>query len=211
MSRSLKAGLFLSSLLALLAGCAPLRGYQKIKTIGTAEGVVQPVTSDSAQLYRAEIDVLNKHFSGLLLVKSTTDSTTHLTFVSEVGMTIFDFRVVNKTIELVSILDPLNKASLVAVLKQELSRLILLDLFVYPSEYFRNGDKTALRQKNKYRSYYFADRHGRAERIIIKGWLFRKALITYQYSDQYEQPSRLELKRSGTFPLRINLNRITKK
>lgn len=74
----------------MLAGCASV-----YKNLQPATGDInhiqkfKPVFNNT--LYKAQIDVVGKHLSGLLLIKKLEDSSTRIVFSNEMGFKFFDF------------------------------------------------------------------------------------------------------------------------
>ena len=79
--------------------------------------------------YKATIDVLNKHFSGIVIVKKTDSVSTHVVFITELGMKMFDFEKKDADINAVFVFEPLNKPKLVSVLKNNFKNMLLLDAY----------------------------------------------------------------------------------
>src|SRR5688572_23798190 len=84
--------LLLSSLYFSSCAYRQLASYKKQSDILVTPAVLQPVIPlIHAVKYKASIDVLNKHFTGLIVLKQTDADTKHLVFVTELGMRMFDF------------------------------------------------------------------------------------------------------------------------
>ncbi len=80
----------LSSLLFLCCSCSSV--YKELKsTKDTTCDLQKFKPTYGSALYIASIDILNKHFSGLLFIKKLPDSTIRTIFTSETGITFFDF------------------------------------------------------------------------------------------------------------------------
>lgn len=87
--------------------------------------------------YKASIDVLNKHFSGIVLLKQI-DSVKHFVFITELGMKMFDFEMRHGHFSPVYVFEPLNKPKLINVLTKDFEILLLLDLYQKQAEYCSN-------------------------------------------------------------------------
>src|ERR1041385_3947450 len=109
--------LLLSSL--LLPSCL----YNKITSFTKQKGVQAStrtigsfIPTDKAVKYKASIDVLKKHFTGIVVIKQTDTETKHLVFLTELGMRMFDFEWKRDSMKPVFVFDPLNRPNLVTAL-----------------------------------------------------------------------------------------------
>ena len=89
--------LCLSSLfIAFLFGCSPTQGYKLSRVeIVTNTHVRAIINKDNSLLYKAKINLYNKYYGGLIVLKQIDPSTAHLVFVTELGMKMFDFEIKN--------------------------------------------------------------------------------------------------------------------
>jgi hypothetical protein len=206
MNRFLPTVLFLSSLI-FLSGCSPLKGYKKTGALTPAAKALSAFTNLSKPiLYRAEIDIANKHYSGLLLFKQL-DTVKRLTFITEVGMSIFDFEIKDRVIRLVSIFEPLNKPMIVKVLSEDMQRIFAGSYD--PSEEYINENKKAYKQKTDLNYYFFYGSDKTLDQMTVKGNLFKKAVAKYEYQEE-EIPQTINYTRKSLVKIRIKLNKIEK-
>ena len=122
--------LLLSSL--LLSSCAQrkLSSYEPKEGIRVSTTDLKPVIPESgAAKYKASIDFLNKHFTGLIVLKQTDAETKHLVFVTELGMRMFDFEMKGDSMKPVFVFDPLNKPKLVSSLVRNFKTILLIEWF----------------------------------------------------------------------------------
>ena len=90
MQRYLMRFLILSSNLFILWGCGT--AYKNLQaTTGNVASLQQFKPVFASALYKADIDVIGNHLSGLLLIKKMPDSTTRMVFSNEIGFKFFDF------------------------------------------------------------------------------------------------------------------------
>lgn len=130
MPPSLLKNLFLSSVLVILvASCAPTSSYKLTGSSLITENQVKPIiNTNKALLYKTKLDLYRKHYSGLLLLKQTDSNTSHLTFVTEIGMKMFDFEITDDRFNLVYIFEPLNKPKVVQLLEADMKLILLQHL-----------------------------------------------------------------------------------
>jgi hypothetical protein len=215
MALLLRKNLFLSSLLVILfTSCAPTFKYHfkgvEVVNNKTVKPVVQP---NEALLYKAQIKLYNKYFSGLILLKQTTQDTAHLVFVTELGMQMFDFEIANNQLNLKYVFEPLNKPKILSLLAHDMKLILLQYLYEQESKVYENGDNSGLiyatKQDKKTHFYYVNSSTKTVVKSIIKGPLFIKQKVNYTY-DKEQKLSKIELKHKGFIRLKIILNKIDK-
>jgi len=82
----------------------------------------------STQWYKASVDVTGRHLSGLLVLKTISDSTTRTVFTNEAGTTFFDFEFSPGTVKTNFALPQLNKGAVIKTLQNDLSLVLMKDL-----------------------------------------------------------------------------------
>jgi hypothetical protein len=56
---------------------------------------VHPILGDTGSLlFRAELNAYTKKFSGIVILKRTSSDTSHLVFITQLGMKMFDYEIV---------------------------------------------------------------------------------------------------------------------
>lgn len=81
--------LFISLLLVITACTSAYDHLRKTEVVPCPVSTFKPVIPYA--VYSTSVDVLNKHLSGLLAVKSIPDSSIYTVFQSEMGLTYFEF------------------------------------------------------------------------------------------------------------------------
>lgn len=211
MRRFLLINSFLSSLLLLLGACSPAAGYKLSGTSLITEKEVEPVISKtSALLYKARIRLYNRDFSGLILLKQLDPEVSHLTFVTEIGMKMFDFEIRNNTFRLVYVFEPLNKPKIIHLLESDMKLILLQHLLNQEAAVYKKGETTVLKTKNGSRYYYTLNTGARTvKKSLKKGALFTQVKVNYTYSNT-DNPSQIRLKHKGLVRLKIELNNLHK-
>lgn len=74
--------------------------------------------------YRALIDVLDKHLSGILIFKSMEDDAIRSVFVNEMGVTFFDATFTKNSYEFHSIMASLNKKAVKLALAKDIGMIL---------------------------------------------------------------------------------------
>lgn len=123
--------LYLSScLLILLVSSCKISKYKhaSCNKVVLTEQLLQPIIKPHQPLkYKATIDVLKNHLTGILIVKQTDSVTTHFVFVTELGMKMFDFSYANNTMNADFVFEPLNKPKLIQSLMRNFENMFLLN------------------------------------------------------------------------------------
>jgi hypothetical protein len=175
------------------------------------ENTVKPVVNKTnSLLYIASIRVFNKHYSGLIVLKQTDSLTSHLTFITQLGMKMFDFEIKKDTFRLVYIFEPLNKPAIVYLLLSDMRLILLHHLLNGKAEIYKLKQNTILKT-NYINRYYYKLSPGKntVEKTIVKGKLFKKARVDYFYGDSLDA-QKIRLKHKGLIRIKISLNKISK-
>jgi hypothetical protein len=170
--------------------------------------VVDP--NGTSSKFKASIDVLNKHFSGIVIVKKTDPVTTHMIFVTELGMKMFDLEQKDTSLNMVYVFEPLNKPNLISVLKTNFKNMLLLDVY--------DKEKTTGFLKNKFKTYELLN--GKEKRyfivadtnkIITQATFFKKkktSKISYVYSAEKNTYTQIKCLQYGFVKVKIELDKI---
>jgi hypothetical protein len=207
MARSRILFLALSSLL-LSTGCA----YHKFKKLPSKnellveEASLKPVipSDGKAIKYRASIDVLRNHFSGLIVLKQTDAQTRHLVFVTELGLRMFDFEMKNDSIKPVFVFNPLNKPKLVSALVRNFNVMLLTEIFNKKAAVKNKNGSPVLYVKNGKRHLFVTTTQGK-EAMQQNVFSKRKKESKTTYTADYAS---IHLKQYGLVKLYIELEKI---
>lgn len=209
MRRLPKLYLLLSSVL-LLAGCC-ISKYNHLtceKKLITEQDIVPVIKPVVALKYKATIDVLKNHLSGLLIVKQTDSLTRHIVFVTELGMKMFDFEAKANEINAVYVFDPLNKPKLVASLKRNFNNMLLLN--AYGNTAMKCNDGVFSIKKDKHKWFYTTLTQNKE--VILQETFYkrkRESKIEYVYDSNNKTYSSIKCKQYGIIKFYFELNAIT--
>ena len=200
--------LLLSSL--LLSSCIFLNPHRyprpyKVRMTIIDKATLMPIIPDTAAVkYKTSIDFLNKHFTGIIVLKQTDRTTKHCVFVTELGMRMFDFEMRGDSIYPVFVFDPLNKPKLVDALARNFKSILLVEWFNNSAQIVVKSDKEALLLwQHPRHPYLFMDENKYAvEQQIFYG---RKKESKTIYTNNY---SNIKLKQYGLVKLYIELEKI---
>lgn len=199
--------LALSSL--LLSSCA----FQKLAKIPKQSNLtidqtnLKPVIpADGKSIkYKASIDFLSNHFSGMIVLKQTDQDTRHLVFVTELGMRMFDFEMKGDSMKPAFVFEPLNKPKLVSALVRNFRAILLIDWFNKNSGLLKEKDKEVLHLTNEKHDLFLtrnADRSAVEQNVFYKKKKESRTMYTKDYVS-------IHLKQYGIVKIFIELEKIT--
>ena len=120
--------LLLSSCLFFLPACSSV--YRKMEKTSADPARLQSFKpSFTKALYNTKIDVVGKHLSGLLLLKTMPDSSTRLVFSNEMGFKFFDFEFsAAGAFKVYYILPQMDKKAVLTTLRKDFELLLMQQL-----------------------------------------------------------------------------------
>jgi hypothetical protein len=196
----------------LLISCAVPLKYKLIDQRKILPGEVQPLVSvENLMLYKIQIFLFNKYYTGLLLHKQTDSVTSHLVFVTEVGLKMFDIEIKKDSLKMVYCFGPMNQPKITKLLENDMSVILLYQLLNKQAKVYLNekkGDAICFTKENGRRYVYYSKvNSNRVLRSVVKGKLFTKQKTVYKYGAD-NLPESVSLKHKGLLRLKIELNRI---
>ncbi len=129
--------LLLSSCLYILTGCSAV--YKNLQPASGDLGCIQKFKPAlSKALYKAEVDVVGRHLSGILLVKTLPDSSVRIVFANEMGFKFFDFGFAqNGAFTVYYLLKQMDKGPVLKTLKKDFQLVMMLPPSTNPAGYAR--------------------------------------------------------------------------
>lgn len=213
MRPSLITCLLLSSIL-LFSGCA-FSKYKRLsydKIVMHEQDLAPVLPASGIAKYKASIDVLKHHLTGLLIVKKTDSLLTRMVFVTELGMKMFDFEASKDSIRAVYVFDPLNKPLMVDALKRNFNNLLLMNAYRQETGKCIKGSTLVYEIKDaKSRRYYTVEdtiaRAARLQETFHKHK--RESRTEYAYDKTAGLYTRIKTKQYGLVKFYFELNAIT--
>jgi hypothetical protein len=200
--------LFLALSSLLLSSCAYHKFASSTRSAEHAPPLapVIPPIGQSVK-YKANIDILKNHFTGLIVIKQTDSVTTHLVFVTELGMRMFDFEIKGDTMKPVFVFPALNKPKLVEALLRNFSSMLLIEWKNNKVEQRMKKFKIVLYLKREKRNL-FAEVSPSVHNVKVNELAVfnkRKKESKTIYTDDY---SSIKLKQYGLVKLYIELEKV---
>ncbi|WP_339713633.1 hypothetical protein [uncultured Kriegella sp.] len=149
----------LISLSVFILSCSSYPKRQQFEqTEITKSSHINPYFSDPAEdyVYKADIGVFKKNFSGILIVKKLGQNKHRVVFTTEMGNTIFDFLFLTDDFNVNYIVPDMDKKILIRILEKDFKTLITENPFLKNS--FKKNQETiseCLLHNSKH--YYYSE------------------------------------------------------
>ena len=169
-----------------------------------------PILNETfASKYKGSIDVLKNHLTGLVIVKQTDSASTHIIFVTEIGMKMFDFEWKNKEMKAVYVFEPINKPTLIKALLINFKQIFLLDVFNSTATYCNNKYIKSFYDLDDYKHrYIIADSLTGISTQNIFNKNRKSCIINYNFVTENKTYSHIKCTQFGIVKIRTELNKI---
>lgn len=194
------------SLCFFVFACGSYPKKQQLKTTSSLEKTIYNTyfsDADKDYVYKANIDVYDSNFSGLLIIKKIKQQEHRVVFTTEMGNKIFDFSFNNNEFNVNFILDDLNKPLLIHILQKDFE--VLLEEKLQVINAFSLNDSAVFEAKisNKTHYYYFNTNLNKIARVSNG-----KEKVIFLFSEINEaHASKINIEHTN-IKLRINLRSI---
>lgn len=124
-----------------LSGCASqYKGL--VKTQGNVNDILQYKPRFTTAVYIAGVDIIGKHLSGLLVIKTMPDSSLRMVFSSEMGLNFFDFEFSKEDSFIVHrIMEKMDRKAVIKTLRNDFELAFMRRLDVSGAKIFKKNDK----------------------------------------------------------------------
>lgn len=179
------------------------------RVVITKQAFTPILKETTATKFKATIDVLKNHLSGIIIVKQTDSVSTHIIFVTEIGMKMFDFEWKNNEMKSVYVFEPLNKPALIKALQSNFKSIFLLDVFSKCAGWCTNKNIKSYYQLEGYKyRYIVAD----TLKGISSQRLFNKkrksCFINYTFAPENKTYTQIKCIQFGLVKIITELNKI---
>lgn len=126
----------ISSFCLLFIACGSYVKKHNFQIQTTSNNVIHnPYFSNEKKdyVYKANITVYDNNFSGIFIVKKLGEANHRIVFTTEMGNKIFDFSFLNDAFKVNFIIETMNKAILINILKKDFMALVQEKLTVHKS------------------------------------------------------------------------------
>jgi len=181
--------LLLSSFLAVFITACSVGHYKKlISTTGTT--TLKPIFGDhfNSFLFKTNISIYGKDFSGLLVTKQLKPADYRVIFTTELGMKLFDFEFTDSAFTVQYCVPQFNRPALLKTIQEDIEILLMNKLKTLPLPQFTDNANKYLvfkQTEGKFSNYYFTDKNSQQLLKIehAKGQLKKTTFVLNNYSE----------------------------
>jgi hypothetical protein len=141
-----------SCLLWLFSCSAPYKKLQKSNEDLSCVESLKPVFTTA--LYNTRVNVVGKHLSGLLIIKSMPDSSIRIVFTNEAGFKFFDFGFTGNDFNVYFIYQEMNKKPVIKTLRKDF-QLVLMNGLNSMDAYILKKELLCYHTFRKGKDYYY--------------------------------------------------------
>lgn len=200
--------LLLISMCVLVVSCGSYPKKQNLQLdISATKNIENLYFSDASidYVYKASIDVYDRNFSGLLIIKKIAENEHRVAFTTEMGNKLFDFTFIEDDFKVNFILDELNKKILINILKKDFKVLITENPTVSNSYSKENTHVFETLIYNK-KHYYFT--HNKQLTKVVRSKNGKEKVLFLFSEINKHLANQIEIKHSN-IKLKISLKSIT--
>ncbi|NOQ91691.1 MAG: hypothetical protein GQ552_03120 [Flavobacteriaceae bacterium] len=131
-------------------------------------------------LYKAKINIYNKNFGGILIIKKIRKEHHRIVFTTETGNKIFDFEIINDDFKVNYIVNELNKKSILNTLQNDFR--ILVKQYLDVDKQFDSGIETIYQtnyDKNNNLYYFFLKENQKLFKIVKSTSIKEKVIFNF--------------------------------
>jgi len=136
------------------------------------------LSENKSLLFKSSLELYGNYFSGILVIKPTKNNSFRIIFLNEVGMKFFDFELFKDSFAIHQIFDPLNKKILINLLEKDFRILIMSDIYLENSKFYKNkSDSTTAYVNAKNRIVIYPGKKTEIIEKVVVWSRFRKTIF----------------------------------
>jgi hypothetical protein len=172
--------LVLSSFLFLLLGSCSFSLLNGYRHNGPYNGEQPPSwfrQDTGVSVFNTTIDMMKRHFSGLMVIKPLPDEAYRVVFITEVGLKIFDMEFNRREVIIHYFMQAMNKKALVKTLTRDIGLILMREHAAQTpvALHERSSGAPVLKYRENGRSFYYRlGETGMASGIIQSGPVLKK-------------------------------------
>jgi hypothetical protein len=182
--------LLLSSFLAIFLSACSFGHYKRLSPAATDTLSLKPIFGDhfNSFLFKTNIHIYGKDFSGLLVTKQLKPADYRVIFTTELGMKLFDFEFTDSAFTVQYCVPQFNRPALLKTIQQDIEIILMTKLKNHPLQAFTDKQDMYLvfkQPEGKFSNYYFTDKKNKQVVKIehAKGQLKKTTFALNNYSD----------------------------
>jgi len=152
--------------------------YQKMQKLnGDANCIESFSPSFSRALYSTKVNVVGKHLSGLLIIKTMPDSSIRMVFTNEAGFSFFDFGFRGDDFTVYHIVEQMDRKAVVKTLRKDFELILMQHIDEVSSNMLKDGREYyhVFQRKGDY--YYYITDSACSKLIRMERWSRRKKVM----------------------------------
>jgi hypothetical protein len=192
----------------LIGGCKS--AYKSLQPTQAPDNCIQKFRpSFTNNWYNATVDVIGKHISGLLLIKTMPDSSRRIVFTNEVGVTFFDFGFgKDGSFKVHQIIEQMDKKAVINLLRKDFELVMMQRIEDAKLQaYTRDGEIFYALPGKKETDYFITDKECSSLLRIEKASKRKKKTEVRIWNGNRQAPDSVHLKHF-TFDMQIGLKKI---
>lgn len=124
----------------ILTGCSS--AYKALQPVQAGSACLQKFQPHfGADWYTAKVDVIGRHISGLLLIKTMSDSSIRTVFTNEAGIKFFDFEFRSGNFKVYNIIKAMNKKPVISTLRKDFELILMQQPAAAHATTFQSGEE----------------------------------------------------------------------
>lgn len=177
--------LAISLLASLLISCS-LKTTEGLRQVPFNKTEVENPYFSNAEIdyvYKAKIEVYNKNFGGILIIKKTGPESHRIVFTTEFGSKLFDFQFEGDTFTKNYVIEEMDRKFIINILKDDFKLLVnesATVLAVYESD---NERVYKTKSEESFNFYFLEDKYEMLEKIVNTSKTKEKVEIDFTASD----------------------------
>jgi hypothetical protein len=176
-------------------------------TVETSEIISQCKPAYTHEKYRAIVDVVGNHLSGILIINQQPDSSHRVVFVNEIGVTFFDYTFFENRYVVNQIMKSLNKKAVVKTLAKDFGMILFKGIYKNDQVVSTPTELIYTLKRKGSVSYFLNDSVAQVSKIV--NYSKSKPIVTIQqyYANQHSIPDSMFVQHH-TFNFTISLKKI---
>lgn len=204
---------FISSFVLISCSLKTTEGLRQVdfnKTVPIAIGIKNPYFSNAEidYVYKAKIELYNKNFGGILIIKKIGPENHRVVFTTEFGSKLFDFQYEGDAFIKNFVVEDLDKKFIINILRDDFKLLISENAKIIAS-YESEGQRIHKTQSENRYNFYFLDENSSILKKIVNTSRIKEKVTIDFISSEGEIADIIAIKHNN-IKLKIDLKKFKK-
>lgn len=165
----------------LSTGCAS--AYKGVRTTVANNCITAFKPNFSRIVYSTQVEVVGRHLSGLLIIKTMPDRSVRMVFSNEAGFKFFDFEFKEDAFKVYHIVEQMNRQSVIKTLRKDFELILMQHIRQQPLVFTKEDGKYYEFVRGKDHYYYITDNN--CEKLLRMERGSRRKKVTEAYWGGY--------------------------